>query len=90
MMIFTVDWCPHSKKAIPIWNEIKEEYNNKVFNGYKLVFSQINGEDNPAMADKYKVDGYPTIKLLKDNQVIEYDAKPSIAHLKEFLNSTLA
>ena len=32
MMIFTVDWCPHSKKAIPIWNEIKEEYNNKVFN----------------------------------------------------------
>lgn len=89
MMIFTVDWCPHSKKAIPIWNEIKEEYNNKVYNGYKLVFSEINGEDNPSMADKYKVDGYPTIKLLKDNQVIEYDAKPSVTHLKEFLNSTL-
>ena len=42
------------------------------------------------MADQYKVEGYPTIKLVKGNQVIEYDAKPSIEHLTEFLNSTLS
>ena len=23
LIIFTVEWCPHSKKAIPIWNELK-------------------------------------------------------------------
>ena len=50
---------------------------------------EINGEENPSMADKYKVEGYPTIKMLKDNQVIEYDAKPTMSHLTEFLNSTL-
>ena len=32
--------------------------------------------------------GFP--KLVKGNQIIEYDAKPSVEHLKEFLNSTLA
>ena len=89
MIIFTVDWCPHSKKAIPIWEELKEKYNGKLFNGYKLTFVEINGEENPTMADKYKVEGYPTIKMLKDNQVIEYDAKPSVAHLTDFLNSIL-
>ena len=50
---------------------------------------EIDGEDNPDLADKYKVEGYPTIKLIKGNQVIEYDAKPTKEHLKEFLNSTL-
>ena len=86
---FTVVWCPHSKNAIPIWESLKEEYNNKTFNGYKINFIQIDGEENPELADKYKVEGYPTIKLIKGNQIIEYDAKPSVEHLKEFLNSTL-
>jgi thiol-disulfide isomerase/thioredoxin len=89
IIIFTVEWCPHSKKAMPIWEELKEKYNGKRFNGYKLTFVEVNGEENPSMADKYKVEGYPTIKMLKNNQVIEYDAKPSVAHLTEFLNSTL-
>jgi len=89
LLIFTVDWCPHSKKAIPIWEELKEKHHGTVYNGYKLTFVQVNGEENPEMADKYKVDGYPTIKLLKGNQVIEYDAKPTVEHLTEFLNSTL-
>lgn len=90
LYIFTVQWCPHSKNAMPIWNELKEEYGpGKTFNGYKINFVEIDGEDNPDLADKYKVEGYPTIKLIKGNQVIEYDAKPTKEHLKEFLNSTL-
>ena len=85
-----MQWCPHSKNAMPIWNELKEEYGgSNAFNGYKINFVEIDGEENPDLADKYKVEGYPTIKLLKGNQVIEYDAKPTKEHLKEFLNSTL-
>ena len=90
LLFFTVEWCPHSKKAIPIWEELKTEYSGSTYKGYKINFVQINGEENPEMADKYKVEGYPTIKLVKGNQVIEYDAKPTIENLKEFLNSTLS
>ena len=90
LYIFTVNWCPHSKKAIPIWEQLKAEYSNKTFNNYNINFIQVDGEENPTLADKYKVEGYPTIKMVKGNQVIEYDAKPSLEHLKEFLNSTLS
>ena len=90
LYIFTVNWCPHSKKAIPIWEQLKAEYSNKIFNNYNIDFIQVDGEENPSLADKYKVEGYPTIKMVKGNQVIEYDAKPSLEHLKEFLNSTLS
>jgi thiol-disulfide isomerase/thioredoxin len=88
--LFTVTWCPHSKKALPIWEEIKKEYSNQIINGYKLNFIEVDGEENPELADKYKVEGYPTIKLIKGKQIIEYDAKPSVVHLKEFLDSTLS
>lgn len=90
LYIFTVNWCPHSKKAIPIWEQLKAEYSNKTFNNYNINFIQVDGEENPSLADKYKVEGYPTIKMVKGNQIIEYDAKPSLEHLKEFLNSTLS
>jgi thiol-disulfide isomerase/thioredoxin len=89
MYIFVVDWCPHSKKALPIWDEIKSEYENKVVNNKKIHFKKINGEEQSELADKYKVDGYPTIKLVKDNEVIEYDAKPNVEHLKQFIESSV-
>ena len=93
LLFFYADWCPHCKTAKPIWNDIKSEYENKTINGYKVVFTEINCSEESAEVDKmmnqYNVEGYPTIKLLKDGQVIEYDAKPSKDTLNQFLNTVL-
>ena len=93
IMFFYADWCPHCKTAKPIWNDLKAEYENKTINGYKVVFTEINCSEETAEVDKmmnqYNVEGYPTIKLLKDGQVIEYDAKPSKETLTQFLNTVL-
>jgi thiol-disulfide isomerase/thioredoxin len=93
LMLFYVDWCPHCKTAKPIWEELKTEYQDKTINGYKIIFTDINctneSPDIESMMNKYKIEGFPTIKLLKDGQVIEYDAKPSKATLEQFLNTVL-
>jgi thiol-disulfide isomerase/thioredoxin len=93
MLFFYADWCPHCKTAKPIWNDIKSEYENKTINGYKVVFTEVNCSEESAEVDKmmnqYNVEGYPTIKLLKDGQIIEYDAKPSKDTLTQFLNTVL-
>lgn len=93
LLFFYADWCPHCKSAKPIWNDLKSEYENKTINGYKVVFTEINCSEETAEVDKmmnqYNVEGYPTIKLLKDGQVIEYDAKPSKDTLVQFLNTVL-
>jgi thiol-disulfide isomerase/thioredoxin len=93
LLLFYVDWCPHCKTAKPIWNEIKSEYESKTINGYKIIFTEINCTTETAeveqMVNKYNIEGYPTIKLLKDGQVIEYDAKPSKVTLEQFLNTVL-
>ena len=93
LLFFYADWCPHCKSAKPIWNDLKSEYENKTINGYKVVFTEINCSEETAEVDKmmnqYNVEGYPTIKLLKDGQIIEYDAKPSKDTLVQFLNTVL-
>lgn len=93
LMLFYVDWCPHCKTAKPVWEELQNEYKNKTINGYHIIFTDINcTEETPeveSLLNKYKIEGYPTIKLLKDGQIIEYDAKPVKKTLEEFLNTVL-
>jgi hypothetical protein len=58
----------------------------QVDNGYGSAGGGIHHEK---LMNQYNVEGYPTIKLLKDGQIIEYDAKPSKDTLTQFLNTVL-
>lgn len=94
VLIFTVDWCPYCKKAMPVWNKFKEEYEGKTIRGYTLYFKTINCTDeNDAevkdLLNKYNIEGYPTIKLIKDGEPITFDAKPEIKTLESFLQTVL-
>lgn len=93
LMLFYVDWCPHCKTAKPEWNALKEEYDGKVINGYTVVFEEYNCTEESSeiedLMNKYKIEEYPTIKLIKDNQIIEYDAKPTKSTLEQFLTTVL-
>jgi len=93
IMLFYTDWCPHCKTAKPEWEQVKAEYDGKQIHGYTIIFTEVNcTNDSPdveKMMNTYKVEGYPTIKLVKDNQIIDYDAKPSKATLTQFLNTVV-
>jgi thiol-disulfide isomerase/thioredoxin len=93
MMLFYADWCPHCKTAKPIWEEIEKQYKNKTINGYNIIFTEINCSTETSeverMMNKYNIEGFPTIKLLKDGQIIEFDAKPTKDTLNQFINTVL-
>ena len=93
LMLFYVDWCPHCKTAKPEWESLKSEYDGKTINGYTINFMEYNctteSDEVSQLMDKYNIEGYPTIKLIKDNQVIEYDAKPTKSTMEQFLHTVL-
>jgi thiol-disulfide isomerase/thioredoxin len=93
LILFYVDWCPHCKTAKPEWESLKTDYEGKSINGYTVIFTEYNCTTESTqvqeLISKFKIEGYPTIKLIKDNQVIEYDAKPTKATMQEFLNTVL-
>lgn len=93
IMFFFADWCPHCKKAKPHWEEVKQSYSGKVVNGYTMVFTEIDcskeTEEMKKTTAEYEIEGYPTIKLIKDGQVIEYDAKPDKDTLEKFISTVV-
>jgi thiol-disulfide isomerase/thioredoxin len=93
LKFFYVDWCPYCKTAKPEWDAVKAEYENKIINGYQVQFDEINcTNENVTITTemaKYKVEGYPTIVLIKDGKTIEYDAKPNKETIEQFLNMVL-
>lgn len=93
LLFFYADWCPHSKQAKPIWEELQKTYEHKTVNGYTILFTEIDSSrentQTEKMMDKYNIEGFPTIKLIKNGQVIEFDAKPTKENLTQFLNTVL-
>jgi len=87
---FYTEWCPHCKTAKPIWFEFKKDMEGKKVNGVSVNFFEVDCDKDTEMSDKFNVKGFPTIKMMKGNQMIEYDAKPSKETLNEFVRSSLA
>jgi thiol-disulfide isomerase/thioredoxin len=93
LMFFFANWCPHCKTAKPEWEKAKTQYNNTIMDGYKILFIDVDctqpDSKITAMMDKYNIEGYPTIILIKNNEVITYDAKVTYDHLVQFLKTAL-
>ena len=93
LLLFSANWCPHCKTAKPVWNELSKDYEDKMINGFRVIFTNVDCSEETGeverLMDKYKVEGFPTIKLVKDGQVYDFDAKPTRASLEQFLNSVL-
>lgn len=58
---FYADWCGYCKKQRPILEELSK---NNIWIG------TVNVDNNPEIADKYGIDGYPSFILFKDGKIL--------------------
>ena len=92
---FYTDWCPHSKKSKPVFEKVKKLYDGKPINGTIIHFHEVDGEKQEEQMTlfekehKVSIDGFPSIYLVKSDNIIEFDANPTEESLSEFLNTTL-
>lgn len=92
--IFTAQWCPYCTKAKPEWNSFKSKYDGKVHNGYTIHCIEHDCTNNKdpdvkKIVDKYDIKGYPTVKMEKDGNVIDFDAKVSVDGLSQFVENVV-
>ena len=85
IIIFYASWCPHSQTALKSWYTYKDNYNGK----YKMVFTEIDCDENPSVADSYNVDSYPTIILVNSGKKYIYDAQMNDDTLTQFINTIM-
>jgi len=93
ILFFHVDWCPHCKKALPEWNTFKQQFDGKELNGYVIKCVDMDctteSSDVARAINTYKIDSYPTVKMLKDQQTIEFDSKITSNTLEQFVQTML-
>jgi len=93
--LFWADWCPNSKKSLPIWYEIKNKYDKKKVNKYTLYFTEIESDQQKEDVENFEetygieIKEYPTVFIVKENKVIEYDTDINKKTLDNFINSML-
>jgi thiol-disulfide isomerase/thioredoxin len=89
---FSADWCPHCKTALPEWKNFSHNYNGKEVNGYEISCVNIDCTDDKdtevmEYIKKYEIQGYPTIKMLKGDKIIDFDAKVTNTSLESFVKN---
>ena len=94
IMMFHVDWCPHCKTARPGWDQFKAQFDGKVINGFTLTCVDHNCTDDKdskvqSLLNRYKIESYPTIKMLKREEVLDFDSKITKSSLTSFVNTML-
>jgi thiol-disulfide isomerase/thioredoxin len=89
---FYADWCPHCTKAKGPWNTFNSNYHNRTVKNYKIICKPHDCTDSRTESKemkKFNVEGFPTIKVEKDGNVIDFDAKITKSSLEQFVEMTV-
>ena len=92
--IFYADWCPHCKTAAPHWDEIIRTYDGKTINRINIEFHKVNCTESDSaecapLLNKFKIEGYPTVKMVLGDEVIDFDANPTVQNLTQFITTVI-
>jgi len=87
--IYHVTWCPYSKKAIEVWDNVTPSFNNiKTKNGKTMKFFKCNPEeeDTEPIVNGKEIEAYPTIycNIGKDKPQLEFKNKCTDRTLRTF------
>ena len=88
---FYANWCGHCKTLAPEWKKLIKmievpEYKDKKLAIVSVESGVINKDiDNVLKQIELKVNGFPTIGLVKDKNFISYDGKRDAASMLKFI-----
>ena len=88
ILYFYTEWCPYCKQSMPEINKFEEYIKGETGSAnYNITLTKIDCDKQSTIADKYKIEAYPSIKLIYKNNVYDYDAKPNKANLIQFMET---
>jgi len=90
IMAFFAGWCPHCKSAQPEWQSFSSDISSKPYGSYLLKSKEVDCTDGTdPLIQKYSINGYPSVIILKDGQTVRFEGKVTKENLEQFVTGTL-
>ena len=89
VIMFYVDWCPHCKKAKPIWQGLHEQFDGKTQGAYTLSIESVNCESDVPTAKLYDIEAYPTFKFVRKDKIYTYKGPLRKDTLTQFITDCI-
>jgi len=87
---FYAPWCGHCQQMAPEWNDLANDLFKKPISGVDLTIAEVDCVDAPMTCSDEGVEGYPSIKLYKDGNIMEdYYYARTAERMKRFLYEKL-
>ena len=88
LKLFYVDWCGHCKNFKPVFQgELSDMVNRE---GVPCKLESINCDENKEAAQKYNIQGFPTLIYEgPNNDIIEYQGDRSARSIVDFIKQQL-
>jgi len=83
--MYYTDSCPHCVKAKPEWNQFQEQYHGKVVNGKKVLITKIDCQEQPEVAEREQISGFPTFKFSFNGKTFDYNDERVLDNFVAFL-----
>ena len=83
LMLFKAEWCGHCQNFKSEWENLK---NDKYLKS-KYRFTTYDSDENKEKMEEYKIKGFPTLYVRKNNQNYEYQGPMSKMGIELFINS---
>ncbi|VEU23205.1 DEKNAAC104339 [Brettanomyces naardenensis] len=84
---FYASWCGHCKKMAPAWEALEHSYASRD----NLQFVEIDGDKFNKYSKKYNIQGFPTLKLFKSEDVsdpIDYSGARDVDSMVNFVSES--
>ena len=84
---FNTSWCYWSKKIQPVWDTLTESMKGK---DIEILDVKCDLDKNKDLCERYQVEGFPSIKLVIGNNVLDYEGDRSLDHMKKFIHENVS
>jgi protein disulfide-isomerase A1 len=82
---FYAPWCGHCKKLAPTWEQLATSTKQKHDGKFAIAKADVTVEKG--LGDKYGIQSFPTLKLVFNGKVMDYEGPRELAGLEAFVAS---
>lgn len=87
IVLFHATWCGHCQKFKPEWakveNALKKMDNN--VNGKVIRMVKVDADEKPDLVKKYNISGFPTVKVMTQGKIVDYEGDRSMSGLMKYI-----